>query len=416
MSKVAAVVLAGGRGTRMGNLCFDRPKPALPFAGGFRVIDFSLTNCVHSEVKDITVLIDYQRASMANYLTRWYAANHHLKTFKVMQPRCGSYKGTGDAVYQNLDHIDELDADLVLVLAGDHVYKMDYRKLVAFHKQSHADVTIGVVPVPPQEVHRFGILSTDSEGRITDFIEKPKTANSNLASMGIYLFNRKLLSQSLSDDAADPASAHDFGHSIIPRLVAGHRLFAYPFNGYWRDIGTIEAYFETNMELLHSRPAFTLDGAWPVLTMSDEYSLDKKNAGEVVNSLVCPGAIIKGRVASSVIGPGVWVEEQAVVKNSVIMANSYIGYHSVIESSIIDEGVNIAKMCYLGFGTAVSESGITVLGKGVNVPPYTAIGRGCHISPHSGPAEFITNSLPRCYHFPSPVATLEKALVEGEPQ
>lgn len=191
MSRVLAMILAGGRGERMDILCYERPKPALPFAGRFRVIDFSLSNCIHSGISDVAVLTDYRRSEMADYLRRWHSSNASLKNLAILEPQNGSYKGTADAVYQNLDYLDKYGADKVLILAGDHIYKMDYRNLLDYHEQVKADVSVGVVPVPIEQAHRFGIVATDAEGRIVDFIEKPRVPKSNLVSMGIYVFSRE---------------------------------------------------------------------------------------------------------------------------------------------------------------------------------------------------------------------------------
>jgi glucose-1-phosphate adenylyltransferase len=402
MERVLAMVLAGGRGTRMDILCHERPKPALPFAGGLRVIDFSLSNCVHSQIRRIAVLIDYQRSSMANYLRQWHLTNGP-EDLSVLEPKAGSYLGTADAVYQNLNYLQRYNPEAVLVLAGDHVYKMDYRPMLAFHRQVNADVTIGVIPVPISQAHRFGIITTDSESRIIEFVEKPRNPQCNLASMGIYVFNPKVLAKRLSEDAAQPDSVHDFGHSIAPRMVKRDRVFAYRFNGYWQDIGTIDAYYEANIELTRELPSFTLNGAWPTLTYRD-IGLPRARIfehGNIQNSLISPGCVIKGHIENSVLSPGVWVEEQAVVRDSVLLTNTFVGYHSIVENCILDEGVNIGKFCYIGVGAAptVTRGEITVLGNDVAVPAYTAIRRNCRILPHVKSAEFTGSRIPRCYNF-----------------
>ncbi len=397
MGKVLAMVLAGGRGKRMDIMCHGRPKPALPFAGRFRVIDFSLSNCIHSRISDIAVLTDYQRSQMASYLRDWYSTNTSIKDIAILEPQAGSYKGTADAVYQNLSFIERHGADTVLILAGDHIYKMDYRNLLAYHRQVNADVTVGVVPVPIDQAHRFGTLATDADGQITEFVEKPSIPKSDLASMGIYVFNRDVLARRLAEDAARPDSPHDFGYAILPGMLNRDRVFAYKFNGYWQDIGTIEAYYAANMELVRQEPSFSLNSNWPVLAGDNSQPSPRKSQqGTIVNSITSSGCMVKGHVENSILGPGVWVEEQAVVKNSVVMDNAFVGYHSVVDCCILDEGVSIGRFCYIGFGGSLfaEECDVTVLGKGVTIPNHTAIGRRCRISPHINVSDLATGVVP----------------------
>jgi glucose-1-phosphate adenylyltransferase len=394
VSKTLAVILAGGKGERMDILCRVRPKPALPFAGRFRVIDFSLSNCIYSGLSDIAVLTDYQRYHMADYLRQWHLVNARSTNFRILEPRNGSYKGTADAVYQNLNHLDKRMVDTVLILAADHVYKLDYRQMLAFHQAVKADATVGVIPVPIEQAHRFGTVTIDADGKISDFLEKSPMPRGNLASMGIYVFNRNVLAARIIEDARDPTSRHDFGYSILPRMVKQDRVFAYRFKGYWQDIGTIEAYYEANMELTKGQPRFGLNGTSPILTRQQHLSpscIGKQ--ASITNSLVSPGCVVRGRVENSVLSPQVWVDEQAIVRNSVIMGNTFIGRHSVVDCCVLDEEVKVGDYCYLGFGSSLvpGGQGITVLGKGVTVPPHTAIGRGCKISPHVEPPDFTTS-------------------------
>ncbi len=266
MNNVAAVILAGGRGQRMDILCHVRPKPALPFAGRFKVIDFSLSNCIHSRISNVVVLTDYQRSHMADYINRWRLMNANYTNLRVLEPKAGSYSGTANAVYQNLGYFDKNKVDTVLVLAGDHVYKLDYRKILTFHRNVNADVTVGVIPVPIEQTHRFGTVTLDADSRITDFLEKSPVPQSNLASMGIYVFNQRIMAERLIEDASDPISQHDFSYSLLPNMVKQDRVFAYKFDGYWQDIGTVEAYYEANMELTKEHPGFSLNSTSPVLT------------------------------------------------------------------------------------------------------------------------------------------------------
>jgi glucose-1-phosphate adenylyltransferase len=393
MGGMLAALLAGGRGKRMDILCHMRPKPALPFAGRFKVIDFTLSNCLHSRVDDIAVLTDYQRTAMADYLNCWRRSNINGSGFRILEPRAESYRGTADAVYQNIDRLQGFDH--VLVLAGDHVYKMDYRRMLAFHRKMAADVTVGVVRVPVEQSYRFGIISQDENHRVNDFTEKPDLPSGGLASMGIYIFNRDILIQRLQEDAGLADSTHDFGYAVIPRMVRKDRVYAYEFDGYWQDIGTMEAYFGANMELLCERPSFKLDGFWPVYTQENcRPQTQEHGPGSVYNSLVSPGCIIKGRVENSILSPGVMVDSDALVRDSILMDQAVVGSHSVVDRCILDKGVSVGAFCYLGFGERRTPGNdITVLGEGVAVPRRTAIGRSCKIMPYTGYADFRTNAI-----------------------
>ena len=397
MKKALAMILAGGKGKRMDILCRERPKPALPFAGRFRVIDFSLSNCVNSQIQNIAVLTDYQRSHMANYLKSWSLNNPGHDKFQVLEPKAVSYKGTADAVYQNLDFLLEADADLMLILAGDHVYKMDYRRMLAFHDQVKADVTVGVIMVPIEEANRFGIVTVDAGDRVVNFVEKPQYPQSNLVSMGIYVFNKPVMYERLIEDAAKADSPHDFGYAVLPGMVQRDRVFAYKFNDYWRDIGTAAAYYEANMGIMNQKAHFCLDGSWPILTGRNRpKSSEELQIGHVVNSIISPDCIVKGRVENSILSPGVFVDGEAVVRDSILMSSVSVGYHSVVDQCILDERVNIGKFCYIGFGGSLlpRKEDITILGKGAIVPPYTAIGHGCKVLPNVGINDFTTSVLP----------------------
>ncbi|MGD0352564.1 MAG: sugar phosphate nucleotidyltransferase [Dehalococcoidia bacterium] len=393
MTKVLAMILAGGRGERMGILSYLRAKPILSFAGKFRVIDFVLTNCVRSGIGDIAVLTDYQRSSIESYLSQWQFMNGNHSNFHVLEPKVSSYTGTADAVYQNIDYLQRQSANSILILAADHIYKMDYSKMLAFHQKVEADVTVGVVSVPIEQAHRFGIVKTRNEGRIVDFVEKPRIPGSNLVSMGIYIFNKQTLLERLAEDAADLSSPHDFGHAIIPKMVSRDKVFAYKFNEYWQDIGTVEAYYRANMELTRQVPSLSLNTQWSILTQDDGSLPPPKISGQgsVKDSLISPGCVIKGEVHDSILSPGVRVEEKAVVRNSIIMAETVIGEHSVVDRSILDEGVKVGEFCYVGLRTSrvPSDVGITVVGKAVTIPSHTAICSSCRVLPDVGPGDFV---------------------------
>lgn len=394
-NKTMAVILAGGRGTRMDVLCNGRAKPLLPFAGRFRIIDFTLSNCAHSGIGNIAVLVDYERRTLADYLADgfpWMAQQPGV--FSILDPGMKSYKGTADAVFQNLDFLDRQSSDLVLILAADHVYKMDYRKMVDFHRKEEAEVTVGVINVPIEEASRFGTVIVGPGGRILDFEEKPQVPRSNLVSMGIYIFSKGLLMASLREDALELSSPHDFGHAVLPRLVKEHKVFAYKFYDYWQDIGTVEAYYRSNIELTRDFPSISMNTKWSVLTKDVKLSPSGISSRSFTrNSLISPGCVVRGAVENSVLSPGVRVEENAVVRNSVIMENASIGEHSIVDRSILDEGVNIGKNCYVGFGNRLidGDRDITVLGRGVDVPPHTAIGRKCKVLPDLGPVDFTSS-------------------------
>jgi glucose-1-phosphate adenylyltransferase len=369
--------MAGGRGKRMDVLCRVRPKPVLPFAGRFNVIDFTLSNCVHSGIDDLAILTDYQRSHMARYLRAWGLSNS-VGTLRVLEPAAGSYKGTADAVFGNLPNLDESNAENVLILASDHIYKMDYREMIASHEQTGADVTVGVIRVPVEEAHRFGTVAVGDDNEILEFVEKSKNSSSNLASMGIYVFNRDILVERLAENARTDVP-HDFGYSILPSMIGRDKVKAYEFTDYWQDIGTPQAYYAANMELLSTQPLFSLDGTKPVLTSYLNLPPPRiADQATVVNSLISPGCMIKGYVKDSILSPGVWVDERAEVWKSVVMSNVFIGYHSVVDMCVIDEGVNIGRLCYIGFGKSLlaEDCDIAVVGKGINVPSHSVIRRG----------------------------------------
>jgi glucose-1-phosphate adenylyltransferase len=375
-TKIQALILAGGLGKRMGILCHARPKPVLPFACRFRIIDFTLSNCTHSGIKNIALLVDHQRRQMADYVSEWNRINFSGSRITILEPKSGSYAGTADAIFQNIDLLQTNSVETTLVLAGDHVYRMDYRDMLALHKQVGADVTIGVVSVPLKRTHRFGIVTVDQQQRIIDFVEKPKSATSNLASMGIYIFDTQFLIEHLIEDNKDRSSNHDFGHTIIPAMVKQHNVFAYKFQEYWQDIGTVEAFYGTNMELIRKLPSLSLNGNWPILTNTRNLVLPKPiNTANVRNSLIGEDCSIDGIVENSVLFPRATVKTHATVRNSIVMSNTIIGSYTTVDHSILDEDVELGEFCYIGFGdgSAEKEKGITVLGRGAKISDYSAV-------------------------------------------
>ncbi len=417
MSKVLGIILAGGQGERLSLLSQKRAKPAVPFAGKYRIIDFALSNCVNSGITDVAVLTQYRPHSLNDHIGigKPWDLDRQKGGIHLLQPYMGRresdwYQGTADAVYQNLSFIMETPCDYVLVLAGDHIYRMDYTPMIAFHQQRGADVTLGAVVVPMEETQRFGILETDAEGRVASFEEKPKEARGTLGSMGIYVFNRETLIRVLIEDAqaaeaGGPPSQHDFGKNVIPTMVAhGEKVFAYPFTGYWQDVGTIQAYWETHMDLLGDQPAFDLyDRSWIIHTRSEERPPAHVRSGaQIVSSLISHGCVIKGRVEHSVLSPGVVVEEGAVVRDSIILFDSVIGAGSVIDRAILDKEVIVGKNCQIGYGDDMTpnkleptrlDTGITILGKRAHLPDNLKVGRNCKIGGDLRPEDFPSDTL-----------------------
>jgi glucose-1-phosphate adenylyltransferase len=417
MSKVLAVILAGGQGERLSLLSEKRAKPAVPFAGKYRIIDFALSNCVNSGIFDIAVLTQYRPHSLHDHigigkpwdLDRRQGGAHLLQPYRGRQ-ESDWYKGTADAVYQNLGFIMETRCDYVLILAGDHIYRMDYSPMIALHQQRGADATLGAVVIPREEGYRFGIVETDVEGRVTTFYEKPKEPRGTLGSMGIYVFNRETLVRTLIEDARPPESGrsrskHDFGGDIIPAMVArGEQVFAYPFTGYWQDVGTVQSYWESHMELLSDRPAFDLyDPSWIIHTRSEERPPAHIRSGaQVTSSLISHGCIINGRVENSVLSPGVIVEEGAVVRNSIILFDTIIGSGSIVDRSILDKEAIIGKNCQIGFGDDMTpnkreptrlNTGITLVGKRAHLPDNLKVGRNCKVGADLRPEDFSSSTL-----------------------
>ncbi len=412
MSKVLAVILAGGQGERLSLLSQKRAKPAVPFAGKYRIIDFALSNCVNSGITDIAVLTQYRPHSLHDHIGigKPWDLDRQQGGVRLLQPYTGRresdwYQGTADAVYQNLDFIMEARYDYILVLAGDHIYRMDYGPMIAFHQQRNADATLGAVIVPLEEGHRFGILETGAEGRVLSFDEKPAQPRGTLGSMGIYVFSRNTLTRLLIDDARTKDSAHDFGRNIVPGMIArDERVYAYPFAGYWQDVGTIQSYWESHMDLLGDRPAFDLyDPSWVIHTRSEERPpAHVYNNASIERSLISHGCIIKGQVERSVLSPGVVVEEGAVVRESILLFDTVIGAGSVVDRAILDKEVIVGKNCHIGYGDDMTpnrlepsrlNTGITLIGKRAHLPDNLKVGRNCKIGTDLRPEDFSSDTL-----------------------
>ncbi|MBT8442884.1 MAG: glucose-1-phosphate adenylyltransferase [Gammaproteobacteria bacterium] len=388
-----AVIMAGGRGQRLADLTSNRAKPATPFGGKYRIIDFSLSNCVNSGIRQVLVLTQYKAHALIQHLQRgWGFLRGELGEFVEIVPaqqKHGEwwYRGTADAVYQNYDIIEDHNPELVLVLAGDHVYKMDYGPMVAFHAQREADVTVGVVQVPVKEATEFGVMTIDEESRIIRFMEKPAKpepmpGNDKLAlvSMGIYVFDADYLRKHLEEDAGDRDSAHDFGRNIIPKIIDTDRIFAYPFENvetaaqaYWRDVGTVEAYYQANMELIHVKPELNLyDESWPIWTYQEQVPSakfvldDDGRRGSAVNSMVAGGAIVSGaEVIESLLFFNVMVDERSRIYRSVLLPHVEVGKGCRISRAVIDEACLIPDGMVIGEDREADEARFHVTETGV---------------------------------------------------
>lgn len=391
------MLLAGGQGNRLGVLTRTLAKPAVLYGGKYRIIDFSLSNCVNSGIDSVGVLTQYQPLKLHTYIGigKPWDLDRMNGGVTMLPPHMKTnlghwYKGTANAVYQNIDYLDRLNPKYVMVLSGDHIYKMDYSAMLDFHKEKNAEVTISVIDVPAEETSRFGIMNTNTDGSIYKFEEKPKYTESTLASMGVYIFDWKLLREILIADEADEQSSNDFGKNIIPKLIhSGKKLFAYPFQGYWKDVGTITSYWESNMDLLSKNPAFNLfDPAWKIYTENAPKAANYVGPnGSIKHSILAEGCTVLGKVTNSVIFPGVLIEEGVEVVDSIVLSNSQIMQNSLVNKSILCEDVVIGKGAKIGIGEAapntlnadIYNGGITVVGEEANVPEYVRIGKNVMI-------------------------------------
>lgn len=347
--EIVAMVLAGGQGSRLKLLTKNNAKPAVPFGGKYRIIDFPLSNCTNSGIDTVGVLIQYKPQILNNYIGigRAWDLDRNFGGISLLPPYMQEtggwwYKGTANSIYQNMDFIDEYDPEYVLILSGDHIYKMDYNKMLDYHKKHNADATIAVIEVSLKEASRFGIMNVDENKKIYEFEEKPANPKSTLASMGIYIFNWKTLKKALIEDEANPDSSKDFGKDIIPKLLGENKkLMVYPFKGYWKDVGTVESLWEANMDLLNEDIGFDIyDKNWKI------YSQAPNKPGQVIgesakikNSLITEGCVVDGEVENSVLFSGVHIEKGAKVTNSVIMCDTIIGKNSKVDRAIFGRKV-----------------------------------------------------------------------------
>jgi glucose-1-phosphate adenylyltransferase len=388
--------LAGGRGTRLEPLTRDRAKPAVPFGGLYRIIDFGLSNCINSGLRRVLVLTQYKAHSLDRHLAAgWNFLSRTLDEFiDVLPPQQRVehhwYEGTADALYQNIYILEHIGAKYLLILSGDHIYKMDYADLIRRHQETGADLTVATLPVPLEEGRRFGVLHTDSEGRVTDFVEKPEQPPAMpddpqrcLASMGVYVLTANVLYEQLCQDAVRPGSRHEIGTDLLLPMLKTHRVFAFPFADrnhpampYWRDVGTIDSYYQANMDLIAVQPQLNLyDDDWPIRTLQPQLPPPKfvhselERRGEAVMSMVCQGCIISGSVRHSILSPGVRVHSYASIEECLLFHGVEVGRHARLRRVIVDKGVVLPAHTTIGYdhdadrarGYVASEQGVVVV-------------------------------------------------------
>jgi glucose-1-phosphate adenylyltransferase len=406
--RVIAVILAGGEGERLSILSSVRAKPAVPFGGKYRIIDFSLSNCVNSGIDNVVVLTQYNPRSLNDHigLGRPWDLDRNRGGVRLLQPYIARgrpnewYRGTADAVLQNMTTIQEADGDLVVILAGDHIYKMDYQPFIAAHRRRRADVTVAVMPVPIGEASRFGILALGDNMEVVEWQEKPAHPKSDLASMGIYVFSKRAMLRWQNEERVD------YGRHVIPAMLeGGARVFGYRYEGYWQDVGTIESYWQANMDLLEERPELDLDDPeWRIHTRSEERAPAKIGpTASVHRSLISHGCMISGTVERSVLSPGVRVEVGAVVRDSIVMLDAVIRSGAVLDRCIVDKSAVIGPNAVVGYGDDYTvanrqeptrlNTGITVVGKKAVVPRAARIGRNVKIAENARAVDFPSRTV-----------------------
>jgi glucose-1-phosphate adenylyltransferase len=408
--RIDVYILAGGQGSRLSVLSEHRAKPAVPFAGKYRIIDFTLTNCVYSGLFHIRLLTQYRPRSLVEHVGvgKPWDLDRKWGGIEFLHPYLGWrgsswYAGTADALVQNLNRLSESDADEILVLSGDHVYKMNYEQFLESHRQQGGDATVAVLEVPWEETRHFGILRADSSGRIVDFEEKPEHAQSNLASMGVYVFKRRALMEVLERLKPEYPNL-DFGKHVIPSMVPQGQVASYRYGGYWLDIGTVHSYYAASMDLLRDEPPLNLfDPEWHILTREHNRPPTCIESGaHVRRSFITDGCSIAGTVEGSVLGPGVVVEPGAVVRDSVLMDDCLVRRDAIVERCIFDKRVRVGASAVVGLAEDgrhneeqpdVLGCGITLVGQGARVPAHQRIGTNCLIGMHVGPEDFQVRAL-----------------------
>ncbi len=409
------MLLAGGQGSRLSILSQRRAKPAVPFGGAYRIIDFTLSNVMHAEIPYIGICTQYKPASLMDHVGsgEWWGFTGRDRQCRILPPYTGEvdsdwYAGTADAVWQNRQFIARFHPELVMVLSGDHIYRMSYAEMIRLHRQRKADLTIAMQQVPWEETSRFGIADMAEDGRIRRFQEKPKKDPvSNLASLGIYVFDAEVLLRRLREDAANPESSHDFGKDIIPAMLAQDRVCGYEFDGYWRDVGTIQSLWDTNMEALD--PASGLDLAhWELRTNYFEPHPHHEvpaligTGASVRNAHVARGCVIEGEVENCILFPGVRVGRGASIRDSILMSGTAVGDETRVDRAIIDKNCRIDRACTIGAGPNtlneehpnLLDTGITVIGKSAVLPQGTTLGRNVLVDPDVAPLDLPGSDVP----------------------
>jgi glucose-1-phosphate adenylyltransferase len=407
MLRTLALVLAGGDSPALSVLTAERTEAAVPFAGKFRIIDFPLSNCVNSGIYNVGVLTQYRPRSLHAHLGvgRPWDLDRAQGGLRILHPSPtpeggGWQRGTADAVRYNLDLIEDAPIDAVLLLAGDHVYKMDYAPLLQLHEERGADLTMAVRSVSPHDAHRYGIVTMGGDLRVDRFEEKPRRASSNLASMGIYVFRRDFLIELLRG-----GQEQDFGRHLLPRVVSRAKTYGYNFQGYWADVGTVQAFYEANLALLAETPALDLyDPEWVIHTASaDRAGVEIGATARVENSLLSDGCQVHGTVERSVLSPGVYVAEGATVRDSILMGDAWVGPGAVVDRAIVDEGARIGANAVVGDGDAATpnqeaperlNTGLTLVGAQARIPDGVTIGRNTAIRPRTAEGAFRGKSVP----------------------
>lgn len=370
--EMVAMILAGGQGSRLKDLTKDICKPAMPFAGKYRIIDFALSNCTHSGIDTVGVLIQYKPLILNTHigigipwdLDRTYGGVHLLAPF-MTETGANWYKGTANSIYENIGFVDYYEPEYLLILSGDHIYKMDYSEMLAYHKEKNADATIAVIEVPEEEVSRFGIMSTNQDGSIRKFVEKPKKSDSRLASMGVYIFKWDKLKKFLIEDNFDKDSENDFGKNIIPKMIGEkERVFAYDFEGYWRDVGTIDSYWEANLDLLRDDSKLNLyEDQWRIYSKSTANPPQYIGEGaRIANSIISDGCVVLGEVCNSILFSNVYVGKNTKIMNSVIMANTKIEENVIVDKAVIGGNTTVRRNNVIG-----NSVDIALIGEGREV-------------------------------------------------
>ncbi|MFC1485230.1 glucose-1-phosphate adenylyltransferase family protein [bacterium] len=401
MRKTLAMLLAGGKGSRLNILASHRAKPAVPFAGIYRIIDITLSNIMNSNIYNVGILTQYRASSLIDHIQTGESWGFYGKNRSaiILPPYTGAedsswYAGTADAVFQNINYVNRFDeVDRVLILSGDHIYKMNYERLIDTHRRKKADVTLVAMEVPIQQATRFGTIIVDEDDKVIDFEEKPKKPKSNLVSLGIYIFDKDVLLEQLEKDAGRKKSSHDFGKDVLPSMLKKN-LYIHRFKGYWRDVGTIDSYWETSMDILNQNHELASDFTnWRMTTNFNRLIVADRNAAyidksaKIKNSLISEGCTIEGKVENSILSPGVVVEKGAFIKDSIIFHDTSVKKDALVNNCIVDKNVVIGEKVILGQGNMPGKknkaypthlyTGITIVGKGTSIPNNIEVGRNC---------------------------------------